>query len=57
VVSLGLSFLFLVILGIVRGKLARTPILGSTFEIILVGTVSGVGGYLLGTYLPKLFGY
>ncbi len=57
VVSLGLSFLFLVILGIVRGKLARTPILGSAFEIILVGTVSGVGGYLLGTYLPKLFGY
>ena len=56
-VSLGLSFLFLIILGIVRGKLAKTSLVGSAFEIILVGTVSGLGGYLLGTWLPKLFGY
>lgn len=56
-VSLGLSFLFLIGLGIVRGKLAKTSLLGSAFEIILVGTVSGLGGYLLGTWLPKLLGY
>lgn len=56
-VSLGLSFLFLVLLGIVRGNMARTNLLASTLEIVLVGTVSGLGGYLLGIWLPKLFGY
>lgn len=56
-VSLGLSFLFLVLLGIVRGKLSKTNMLASALEIVLVGIVSGVGGYLLGTWLPKIFGY
>ncbi len=56
-VSLGLSFLFLIILGIVRGKLAKTNLVSSAFEIILVGTISGLGGYLLGIWLPKLLGY
>ncbi len=55
-VSLGLSFLFLVALGIFRGKLAKTNLLISALEIILVGTVSGLGGYFLGTFLPKLLG-
>ncbi len=56
-VSLGLSFLFLVVLGFVRGKLARMNLVASILEIILVGTVSGLGGYLLGTFLPKLLGF
>lgn len=56
-ISLGLSFLFLVLLGIVRGKLSKTNIFASALEIVLVGTVSGLGGYLLGTWLPKLFGF
>ncbi len=56
-VSLGLSFLFLLLLGIVRGKLAKTSLVSSALEIILVGSVSGLGGYLLGIWLPKLFGY
>ncbi|HEX2916189.1 MAG TPA: VIT1/CCC1 transporter family protein [Chloroflexia bacterium] len=55
-VSLGLSFVFLVALGFLRGNLARTNILISSLEIVLVGTVSGLGGYILGNWLPKLFG-
>ena len=56
-VSLGLSFLFLVGLGIVKGKLTKMNMLNSVVGIVIVGTVSGLGGYLLRNFLPKLFGY
>ena len=56
-VSLGLSFLFLVALGLLKGKLAKTNLFTSALSIVIVGTVSGLGGYLLGVWLPKLFGY
>ena len=56
-VSLALSFLFLIGLGLLRGKLAQMNLITSAIGIVAVGTVSGLGGYLLGTWLPKLFGY
>ncbi len=56
VASLALTFLFLLGLGIVRGKLARINLLVSALEIVAVGTVSGLGGYFLGVYIPHLFG-
>lgn len=56
-ISLGLSFLFLVGLGILRGTLAKTNLFRSALEIVLIGTVSGLGGYLLGNWLPQIFGY
>jgi len=56
-VSLGLSFLFLVGLGILKGVLTKMSLVSSAFGIVIVGTVSGLGGYLLGVWLPKLFGY
>ena len=55
-VSLGLSFLFLVGIGILRGVLAKTDLFKSALTIVVVGSISGLGGYLLGTWLPKLFG-
>jgi vacuolar iron transporter family protein len=56
-ISLVLTFIALVILGLIKGKLASMNLPKSIFEIVLVGVVSAGGGYLLGTLLPHLFGY
>jgi predicted membrane protein (TIGR00267 family) len=56
-ISLGLSFLFLVGLGLLKGMLTKMNLVSSALSIVIVGTVSGLGGYLLGVWLPKLFGY
>ncbi|MGI8586297.1 MAG: VIT1/CCC1 transporter family protein [Chloroflexia bacterium] len=55
--SLALTFLCLIGVGVVRGKLAKLNLVQSAGEIVLVGTVSGLGGYFLGTWLPHLLGY
>jgi len=55
--SLSLSLLFLIVVGVVRGKLAQVGVLKSAAEVVAVGAVSGLGGYLLGTWLPRLLGY
>jgi VIT1/CCC1 family predicted Fe2+/Mn2+ transporter len=57
VLSLALTFLFLLIIGVVRGKLARLNLLISALEVVAVGTISGLGGYFLGTWLPHFLGY
>lgn len=56
-VSFGLTLLALVIIGIIKGKLANLKLLRSVLEIVVVGTVSAGGGYLLGTIIPHLLGY
>ena len=43
--------------GIVKGKLTRVRVVRSVVEIVVVGAVSGLGGYFLGNVLPRLFGY
>lgn len=48
--------LALVIVGIIKGKLAQLNLFRSTLEIVLVGILSAGGGYVLGTLIPKLFG-
>jgi len=55
-VSLCLTLLALIIIGISKGKLAELNLLRSALEIVLVGILSAGGGYLLGTLVPKLFG-
>lgn len=55
--SLALTFVVLIGIGVVRGKLARLNLLKSALEVIAVGVISGFGGYLLGVWLPKLFGF
>ncbi len=57
VLSLLLSILFLVILGIIRGRIAKIKLMVSVVEILAVGILSGLGGYYLGVWVPKLFGY
>jgi predicted membrane protein (TIGR00267 family) len=57
IVSIILTIIVLGIIGFIRGKLAKIGLLKSSLEVVAVGTVSGLGGYFLGVWLPKLFGY
>jgi vacuolar iron transporter family protein len=56
-ISLVLTFIALVIVGVIKGKLASMNLVVSIIEIVVVGVVSAGGGFLLGTLLPRLFGY
>lgn len=56
-VSLALTVLALIIIGIAKGKLASINLFTSALEVVIVGTISAVGGYFLGTVVPHLFGY
>jgi vacuolar iron transporter family protein len=57
IASLILTFIVLGIIGYIRGRLARLNLLVSAVEVIAVGTISGIGGYFLGVWVPTLFGY
>jgi VIT1/CCC1 family predicted Fe2+/Mn2+ transporter len=56
-ISLLLTFVALVAIGILKGKLASMNLVRSVVEIVVVGIVSAGGGYVLGNLLPRLFGY
>jgi VIT1/CCC1 family predicted Fe2+/Mn2+ transporter len=56
-VSIGLTVVALVLVGIIKGKLASLNLVRSVLEIVVVGGASALGGYLLGTLVPHLFGY
>ena len=47
----------LVIVGTIKGKLASMNLFMSIVEIVVVGVVSAGGGYVLGSWIPRLFGY
>jgi len=55
--SLVLTFVALVIVGVIKGKLASMNLMMSIAEIVVVGFVSAGGGYVLGNWVPHLFGY
>jgi vacuolar iron transporter family protein len=56
-ISLFLTVVALIIVGIIKGRLANLNLFRSSLEVVVVGGASALGGYLLGTYLPRLFGY
>jgi VIT1/CCC1 family predicted Fe2+/Mn2+ transporter len=56
-VSLALTFVALVAVGIIKGKLAGMNLVMSIIETVIVGVVSAGGGYVLGNLIPRLFGY
>lgn len=56
-VSLVLTVLALVIVGIIKGRLANINLVRSALEVVVVGTASALGGYLLGNVIPHLFGF
>ena len=51
-----MTFVALVIVGLIKGKLARINLLRSIAEIVVVGVVSAGGGYLLGNVIPGWLG-
>jgi VIT1/CCC1 family predicted Fe2+/Mn2+ transporter len=55
--SLVLTCVALVIVGVIKGRLANLNLLRSSFEVVLVGGASAAGGYLLGTLIPHLLGF
>jgi vacuolar iron transporter family protein len=56
-VSLVLTLIALVIVGVIRGRLASLNLVVSSLEIVAVGGASALGGYLLGVLIPHLFGF
>ncbi len=56
-VSIVLTFVALVIVGIIKGKLASLNLVRSSLEVVVVGGLSAGGGYLLGVVIPHLLGY
>jgi vacuolar iron transporter family protein len=56
ITSLIATFAALVIIGVVKGRLAQLNLLRSAAEVALIGAISGLGGYVLGDVLPRLFG-
>jgi vacuolar iron transporter family protein len=56
-VSLALTVLALILVGVIKGNLANLNLVRSSVEVVLVGGASAAGGYLLGTLIPHLFGY
>jgi len=56
-ISLVLTIVALVIVGVIKGRLAKINIFSSSIEIVVVGAASAIGGYLVGTLLPHVFGF
>ena len=56
-ISILLTIVALIIIGFIKGKLASLNLVISIVEVVIVGGVSALGGYLLGTFVPRLFGY
>ncbi|HLJ80959.1 MAG TPA: VIT1/CCC1 transporter family protein [Ktedonobacterales bacterium] len=56
-ISIVLTILALIIVGIIKGKLASLNLVRSIAEVVIVGGASALGGYLLGTFVPHLFGF
>jgi len=56
-ISLVLTFIALVAVGVIKGKLASMNLVRSSVEIVVIGILSAGGGYVLGTFIPHLFGY
>jgi VIT1/CCC1 family predicted Fe2+/Mn2+ transporter len=57
VVSILLTILALIIVGVIKGRLANLNLFRSALEVVVVGTASALGGYLLGVVIPHLFGF
>lgn len=55
--SLVLTFIALIIVGVIKGRLTNFNILISIAEIAAVGVVSAGGGYVLGNIIPRIFGF
>jgi VIT1/CCC1 family predicted Fe2+/Mn2+ transporter len=56
-VSLALTVVALVAIGVIKGRLASINLPRSALEVVVVGLVSALGGYFLGSVVPHLLGF
>lgn len=56
-ISIALTIVALVVVGIIKGRLASLNLIVSIAEVVVVGAFSAGGGYLLGTIVPHFFGF
>jgi VIT1/CCC1 family predicted Fe2+/Mn2+ transporter/rubrerythrin len=56
VVSIALTLAALAVIGVVKARTVKRPVLPSVLQVTGVGAASGVLGYVLGEVLPRLFG-
>jgi VIT1/CCC1 family predicted Fe2+/Mn2+ transporter len=56
VVSVALTIVALLLIGLVKGRLAVMSLWRSALEVVAIGLASAAGGYLLGTLVPHLIG-
>jgi VIT1/CCC1 family predicted Fe2+/Mn2+ transporter len=56
-ISIVLTLVALVIVGVIKGNLANLSMLTSIVEVVVVGGLSALGGYVLGNLIPHLFGF
>lgn len=54
--SIILTLIALFIIGVAKGRVANLSIIKSGVQVLLVGGVSGIGGYFLGVILPHILG-
>jgi VIT1/CCC1 family predicted Fe2+/Mn2+ transporter/rubrerythrin len=55
-VSIALTLVALAGVGVAKARTAHRPVLPSVLEVVGIGAASGGLGYLLGDFLPSLFG-
>ena len=53
-ISMIATLIALFCIGVAKGKVAMLPYFKSGLQVLLVGVASGIGGYFLGTLLPRI---
>jgi VIT1/CCC1 family predicted Fe2+/Mn2+ transporter len=56
IISVVLTLVALIGVGIVKARITYRPVFASVLEVTGIGAASGALGYLLGEYLPRIFG-
>ena len=56
VASMALTIAVLFAIGVIKGRIGKVGLLRSALQVVVIGSVSAIGGYMLGTLLPHLLG-
>ena len=54
--SMGLTLVALFCIGVLKAKFAGLSYVKSGLQVLLIGAISGIGGYVIGVYLPHILG-
>lgn len=56
VLSILLTLVSLFAIGLLKARFANLSTLKSGVQVLIIGSLSGIGGYIIGTYLPHILG-